>query len=572
METKQNLEQERLKTAYREELKEVTMPHAGIKTIPQYLGQLMGEYEWSKSCDKANKKFIDVDAYDLFKREDYIVLVGRTGTGKSSILKKLEFEVLNAINNEYKDVVFINMSELIEQLTTYGSIDGTEKSYAEIRNYIEKFIKLTIIKHIVFTTKKDYSEYDISIFEKYLKNIDVEKNTSLGGLIGTFSEKINNETASDILNVIGLLSSISSKIFAVDFNKCEELLCEIFNKKKMLVLIDPCERYDSNDPATIVIINSILTVAFNCFANNKFLCVKTAMPSELYSILREQIPAKQIGNTVFIEWKYRDLVKFISTRCYILLTDSEWSQYFNIQYNEDYYNNVLKDYYCAKKFLLTFLPRKSEATINLCFDTLSYIIRHTQKKPRQLMIIFEAILHEIIKRKNIMFYYEDKTRLKQYVHSVQDSIISDSLNVYSFTHKNISDLTAQVLSKKKHIITAAQLNEFISKTSFGKSGMSQDLLKRILIESGIIGTVNESEIHYIAPDSTWFENPNVSKIVPAVFEYQIKGRLINNDESVFVVHPMCYEYYNLTIDCNCLVYPENSDDTDETFAYIYGLQ
>ena len=88
METKQNLEQERLKTAYREELKEVTMPHAGIKTIPQYLGQLMGEYEWSKSCDKANKKFIDVDAYDLFKREDYIVLVGRTGTGKSSILKK----------------------------------------------------------------------------------------------------------------------------------------------------------------------------------------------------------------------------------------------------------------------------------------------------------------------------------------------------------------------------------------------------------------------------------------------------------------------------------------------------
>lgn len=188
------------------------------------------------------------------------------------------------------------------------------------------------------------------------------------------------------------------------------------------------------------------------------------------------------------------------------------------------------------------------------------------------MIIFEAILYEIIRRKDLNYYYDKQDCLKKYVHSVQDSIISDSLNVYSFTYKDIAALTAQVLSKRNHIITATQLNEFISKSSFGKSNMTHDLLKRILIESGIIGTVNESEIHYIAPNSSWFENPNISKIVPALFEYQIKGRLIHNDESIFVVHPMCYEYYNLTIDCNCLVYPENSDDTDETFAYIYGLE
>lgn len=76
---------------YVEDIRTAHMANAGNATIPQYLEQLMGEQEWNDSVDESNKKFINLEAYEMFKNTSSLILVGRTGTGKSSLLKKMEY-------------------------------------------------------------------------------------------------------------------------------------------------------------------------------------------------------------------------------------------------------------------------------------------------------------------------------------------------------------------------------------------------------------------------------------------------------------------------------------------------
>ncbi len=336
----------------------------------------------------------------------------------------------------------------------------------------------------------------------------------------------------------------------------------------MLVLVDTMEDYDFNDLDSIVIVKTLMNYTFKCFSEDSFISIKIALPSELYSALRGQIPAKQIGNTVFIEWKYRDLVKFIAMRCFYLVTESKWAHIFNCSIDGRLYDNISNDYYEAKRFLLNFLPETCSASINLSFDTLSYIIRHTQKKPRQLMVVFESIMHRVIVSGNINYYKIHEKELKKQIHYVQETLISDSLNMYSNTYPGIGEICARILSNRKYTMTDNELDDYIRNADLGTDKVSKNVIKRILIESGIIGTVDDSNIHFVNRNNSWFKNPNVIKIVPALYEYQVKGRLIYNEKSTYVVHPMCYEYYHSLIDFNCLVYPESYDDTDETFMYL----
>lgn len=259
-------------------------------------------------------------------------------------------------------------------------------------------------------------------------------------------------------------------------------------------------------------------------------------------------------------------------RCYFFFTESEWSNEFYVKQNDKEYKRISEDYVSAKNFLLTFIPKPCKATINLSFDTLSYIVRHTQKKPRQLIFIFNAILDKIVKTNNINYYLEYESELKKQIHIVQYDLLSDSLNMYAETYTGIFEVCAQILNGQLYKISNSELDDIIKKSDLGEFRNQKDTIKRILIESGIIGTCDENDVRYIAEQNPWFQNPNIIKIMPTLFEYQKKGKLFYNYESEFILHPMCYEYYRSQIDYNCLVYPECYDNTDETFKYFSMLK
>lgn len=568
-------ERDILKREYVEDVRQAQYAPSGNESIPPYLGESMGEYEWSASTYEANKKFVDVEAYENFKESYSLILVGRTGTGKTSLLKKLEYEVNQGEVHGYSDVLFVKFGNFITQISNFCQIDGTKRTYDEIIDNVEKFIMLSVMKHIAFNSLRIYRGDDIKVIKKYLSQAEVTETSDFGDVLKMYVEKIHSEGLSDILSVASLFSTIIGKLFNADYYKAAEAVKRIFSDKdKILVLIDTMEEYKFSDTNCIVSIKSLMRYTFECYSTNKFISIKMALPSELYSFLRESIPAKQMGNTVFIEWKYRDLIKLIAMRCYFLFTESNWKEKFKCPVNEKYYQKISKDYTSAKEFLYSFIPDRCNATINLSFDTLSYIVRHTQKKPRQLMMVFQSILHKIVTQSDMLYYFNNSTELKTQIHLVQDNLISDSLNMYAETYPRIVEICSHILSQRGYIIPDSELTDYIKKSDLNDlmgDSLNADVIKSILIQSGLIGTYNEDNIRFVPKYNSWFRNPNVIKIIPALYEYQIKGRLAHNEKSEYVVHPICYENYNMFIDYNCLVYPESYDNTDETFCYLSSL-
>lgn len=307
---KNDTERDILKRKYKEDIRPVKEIPSQKTSIKSYLGESMGEFEWNHSTYEANKKFVNVDAYESFKDKNSLILVGRTGTGKSSLLKKLEFEVNQGMITYYKDVVFISLSKFILQLSNYTQLDNSEKTNEEIIESLHRFITIAIMKHIVYDKNKSsiYSEYNVDVIEKYLTSIGVVKKSELGDILYNYAKKIPNDKVSNALSFLGILSMISNELFNnSSYYDSMNVLEEIYSKNKMLILIDTFERYNFNDSSSVFVVKALMTYTFNCFSSNSFICLKIALPSELYSSMRNTIPAKQIGNTVFIEWTYRDL-------------------------------------------------------------------------------------------------------------------------------------------------------------------------------------------------------------------------------------------------------------------------
>ncbi len=186
------------------------------------------------------------------------------------------------------------------------------------------------------------------------------------------------------------------------------------------------------------------------------------------------------------------------------------------------------------------------------------------------MIIFESIIHKLIQKKDAVYFINNQDELKKQIHYVQVSLISDCLNMYATTYKSIVVICSRILGNRKYFMSDEELNEYIEriKSNLLSIQLSKSDIKQVLIQSGILGTYINEDVHYIDKGNNYFKNPNIIKIIPVKYEYQIKGRLPYNEESIYVIHPMCYEYYRTKVDYNCLIYPECDDDSDETFDYF----
>lgn len=556
----------------KDDLQPATSINRGNVTVPAYLGELAGEREWNGNSVLANRQFINLDAYNLFREPEYLLLVGRTGTGKSAILNKLKYEIEHKIdsnNSIYKDVIYLDFREYINQLTKLEKIDNSENNYSDISENIKQYINIVVMQHLFYNPKyKNYTK-QLTNIKSYLNQLNIKKNTDINILAKIFLCGLDN---SDTLfkNEFGLISLLTQFGYKKSYEKACVELKNVFNENKILVLIDTLEYYDFNSISTTVIVRSLIDICFDYHIKNNFISIKAALPSELYSYIRTQLPAKKISNTVFIEWKFKDLVKLIASRLYILCKDSKYStpETYAIV-SQFHYNKILNHYLSAKEFIYKFFPEKCKATLNLSFDTLSYIMRHTQKKPRQLMLIFNSILHPIISERKTNYYFINREKLKDSIHLTQENLIIDALNMYNSTYDNIVNVCETVLKRKQFYMSSAKLKEILKQSV--KYNISDDNLMNVLIESGLIGIVIDEKKHTIEQNNAWFENPNEIEIIPTLYEYQVKGRLVYTDKSNFVIHPMCYEQYNIYINHDVLVYPESYDDTDETYAYLQEL-
>lgn len=547
-----------LEERYEEDWKFCKQVFSPRNSIKEYLGDLDGDVEWSNNAEGAYKKFININAYRMFCEKEKLILIGRTGTGKSSILNRYAYAINSSEIQEFNLVVNIKFENFFDRLKQY-SFGSNYNPENYIKDGIEIIIKLCVIQYLALLWKENDKlfNYEIEKFSVYLKQVGITQYTNIVEEISEkmdFSHKPDDDLRDVILNIKKIYVGIKNE-------EIEKALDVILSQNKIIVLSDSVDYYDITEKKVIIINKALIDLVFdyNIQYNKRKILLKAAIPSEIYTHISEAIVTKRRSKVVTIEWGYKDLIRMIALKVFCYASDCEYA----VKFTEDFEMGDMYNYEKAVAFLDKMLPKYCQACIPLDFETLPYCIRHTQKKPRQLIIIFNFFIDKISDEENFVFFMQNKDLISEYVHKAQQDIISDALNMYNIIAKEkVLTIVKSVLYKRRNFLNEIDLNDAIKSAAsvFRGLGLQNNDIKQILIESGLVGQLYEE--WYVEENSGFFNNKSVIKICIALFEYQIKDTLPLKVET-YVLHPMCYEYYSNEINYNALVYPFPSDDIED---------
>jgi hypothetical protein len=310
-------------------------------------------------------------------------------------------------------------------------------------------------------------------------------------------------------------------------------------------MIDTIDGYDLNDKISEAVVTALIDSSLEFYTKRDDLkiLVKITLPSELYPRLSISNQEKVEGKMQFILWKYKDLVSLLAKRyyCYVNKTDN----------NGDL--KMLDNFKNAKDYLYRYMPKVLDINIGLKFDTLSYIIRHTQKKPRQVILLLNIILTLAEEQQNDSGSINED-QIKQGIHARLDILTNGSLDAYKEIFSNPNLLAKRVLSGSHGYFKYSELDVMLKEVASlaRESNLTRDDVRFLLVQSGTIGIIdNESDI-----------SNEETKIIQAIFEYQIKGNIILNNNSICFIHPMFYQEFQIYVDMNKFVYPKPAEDEE----------
>lgn len=551
-----------LKSSYQSDWNESEEVIGWGNSLPQHLGKLDGQNEWNTDDEGAFQRFLPINAYKSFLHQDSIVLIGRTGTGKSSILNRYKYAINVQKNTDYDIAITIYFERLFIHLKTCSFGDEEHANYL-IQDIIKITIRLYIINTFLVLYKEEkineMSEEDYTELYNYMVRLDIPVRNNYNIIEHictklTMSQGEKEESLIYFTNRIRLLSESTNM-------RINDIVEQLIHKNKVLVLADSMDKYDVNEKKVIIMSRALMEVAFKCIGigNELNYTLKVAIPSEVYRYVSVTLPTRKQSGVVVIEWKYRDLVRMLALKIVYCFMQNK-NEYSFAKGRLDKYNMTEITYGDAENIIHTFLPINCGARIPVNFDTIPYCVKHTQKKPRQILMIFNSLIEKMKEKQEYEYFKDHPEEINKYVHKSLENIIEDALNMYNiYEKKNLSEIVSSVLYKKKNFLNHKELMDAIKEASseFVPIGLTDDDVKRILIESGIVGRVFHE--NYVEKNDNYFCNQNIVKVVLAQFEYQIKGRLVTKG-CTFVLHPACYEKYANIIDHNAWVYPHPADD------------
>lgn len=546
-----------------------------IRNVPQYLGKFDAEKEWNDNPEDAYKRFLHTQSYCDFINPDSLILLGRTGTGKTAILRCLCENVNQHRISDYDLAIMVPFNDildvLIEATDDFNNQNVLNQLIKVITMYVNCYVMKALIKETGKTSQtsamysyllnngfydpndKEFSDYGISKIQKMLE----------------ISAKSTGKLA-EIMNGAILITDIIAT-----FNGYDEAYKEMVNilqSKKVLVLVDTLNEYDLRDVKIVLSVKALIATCFqiyNCSAKNH-VYMKISIPSEIHTHLIEMLPGKQQGNTVVIQWSNNDLIKMIAIRLlYYSKTKPQSTLCFENKFEyKDFYDDNPASLTNAKKLIQEILPDSCPTSLYYYFNTMAYCVKHTLKKPRELITIFNYFIAKLNEEHNWKFFIEHPDEIRDIVHATQEDMISQALSMYTTSYKGIQDSVETILWNQKYFFKGSMLKDKLKEAVSNKQGYDADDVKRILLESGLVGKISEIS-HCNMNENTKEIKPTdkTIQVIKARFEYQVKGRLRLNREDYYVLHPMCYEHFECFVGCRTLVYPSVFAD-EETIKSV----
>ena len=320
---------------------------------------------------------------------------------------------------------------------------------------------------------------------------------------------------------------------------------------RIVVTLDTLEKYDTRDAAMMNAMAALIQYAAQFqLEYAPAITLKVFIPGEIYNHLKDTIilnPIKSLRRPLHLNWSISQLARLIAWRFW---------RYLRLQ--RPYYRNPNLNVRWAepadvyRKLWLGFFASEIVAAHG-DENSLIYVLRHTQMRPRQLIYICNAIARRATARK--VFPQFGAADIVGGVDDAMDFLISDLINAYGQTVPRLPEIINS-FSAAPAVMDYGELEKRAewSRDSWPEGHFSVSAFLQLMAEVGVIGRVT-------ATDGTQ------DQTVRAEFAYSTTGTLVVGRGDTYAVHPMFHRRLNIARR-HVRVLPGTPDDPGDAVMMI----
>jgi hypothetical protein len=466
------------------------------------------------------------------------LIIGRRGAGKTALSHFFSFQKMQP-NNIAIDV---NEPVLFEQVMAKLADSAHESREIAIPGIVR--IWEFVVWSVIFRELKDK---DPRIKTACLFG-------SQSGKVSLFIRHLLKALLEKVLsNKDDILGELEALVGDERFKQGMESVLEIAKKHPVYVAFDTLENYDINDDPLMRAMAGLIQFAsdFNMEYSRQNLHLKLFIMAEVFPHLKESVilnTAKFVRNEIYLHWRPKDLMRLITWRFYQYL---KVEKKFSLDSKVDWENH--------KEVLAglwePFFGKQLTNGGGLLEKTFPYMLRHTQMRPRQLIILCNSVAK--VARRAGTFPYFEPASLVEGVGKGETSLADEVLNSYVTVYPNAARIV-DALSGIPTMFKGKELDRRAphSAGQWPRGEYSPDSFRQLVVELGIVGRVRKCN--------------EASGYVEGDFEYACEGRLPLLVSDDCVIHPMFYKKLNVQRSKPLRVYPFPDDREYRELEYQAG--
>lgn len=341
----------------------------------------------------------------------------------------------------------------------------------------------------------------------------------------------------DDQTTIGL--SIERIVDNDELKQTKEEALQFSKKRPIIIAIDTLEQYNIEDDALMNALAALIEYAakFNSEFASRNIHLKIFVSGEVFPHIKEAVllnPLKTIQHPVYLSWRPRDLLRLIGWRFYRHLENSGmWQSRKEINWEKD--NEVLE------RVWNPYFGSTVKNALDLTESTWTYVLRHTQMRPRQVILICNSIAKLAIRDGS--FPYFNPQHIVSGVYDAELQLASEILNSFSEIYKSADKIVTSALTNMPKVFKGNELDKRArqSASEWLKGDYSPSRFRQLVTELGIVGraTRGTQDAEYIDAD----------------FEYSSTERLVLTHHDTCVVHPMFYRKLSIELNTKSRVIP-----------------
>ncbi|MFO0903071.1 MAG: hypothetical protein U0939_08735 [Pirellulales bacterium] len=456
----------------------------------------------------------------------HYLFVGRRGSGKSSLAHYFTFQphIRNA------RCIDLDEPEIYESVLSQIAKTAASTSETALPRIV------AVWQHALWSLIfAKYKDYDSEIAA--MATVTSPKNNP-----ATFLREILKRLLDKFLSdQQGQLSQqLEDWLRSDSFESAKAKVLSITKNNPVILAIDSLEKYSVHNEPMMRATAALIECAskFNTSYANQGVHIKLFISAEIFPHLSEaeiSNSSKYVRNPVYLHWRPKDLMRLVSWRFNeYLASTAEWRQLARSDVDWQSHQDV------QQKAWNPYFGKTLSNGNGLPEATFPYLLRHTQLRPRQLVILCNQLAALAIERKEFP-YFTSKT-IVDAVHQQERHSAEEVLNSYSKVYPNVASIV-RALERFPVMFNGNELDRIAPSTAsqWPANEYSPYAFRRMLAELGIVGLVRRKN--------------SVSKVIEADFEYAIEDRLSLPVSELCVVHPMFFAKLNIKQPQKAIVYP-----------------